>query len=517
VATGTANALRDEIENAAQDESIDPSARLRMLSALRGDLVSVLGACDQYIGALERHAQSLAAAQRENVEIARRFASLREGMIEEGVATGDELDLVGILSEAELDQLEEEGLLLEAVGYLRKKWDEALHPRGRGGQFVAKPGAPEAPKIRKSTYGTDYQAVGPGGEIAVRGTRKEAEDALKGIRSTQVKRDPGTGKGDTGTKPYQDPTTTELLTDPETVREARKMILSGNPTTRDRYATVKDGKVVYDRSRQKLHKEIIEKLLTEDGEHQAQEHPVAFFTGGGMASGKGGVVDAMNGGKGHEWKPQDAVTIDPDKVKALMPEFAQLTNAGDPEANIRVSDEAWDISQALAAEVRKRKYNVIVDGVGNTSADMVRKRVDSYVSAGYTPRAVYVATPAPVAVRNARMRMQKAIKAGKLESIRYIPDEIMYDTHARVSKVFPDILKMWPGEIELYDTNTWDEEKKVFHTPRLLLKKSGKGEEPEILDNDTYEKFLEKARNPYVEWFVPPPEGSDDEGSEVAV
>jgi hypothetical protein len=368
-----------------------------------------------------------------------------------------------------------------------EKFVENLHPRDGHGRFARKPGSGH-PHIEQ-TYGEQWRGVDHNGNFVVRPTYNEVAEEISRRAQQDI--------NDSRHEPYG--------ADPPSVLQARARILSGQPTTRDKYSTVIDGQRVYDKKRQELHERIIQSMLRmHDGEpdvngpqrtRPTDRKPQVFFTGGGYAAGKGGVVDHMNDGKGHPWKPQgDPFDMDPDKIKPQIPEFKELQKAGDPEANLRTYEEAWDIAQEVTKRSMEQGLDSIVDGVGDISADWVTERALNYMSHGYdTPRAVYVTTPVNVAIHNSRMRMEGAIKEGKLESIRYIPEDLLADTHAQVSDEFPEILRRWPGELELYDTNTWNDAEKKFDPPRLILRKNADGS-VDMVNELAYHDFLDKRR-----------------------
>lgn len=412
------------------------------------------------------------------------------------------------IEEAPLDGLDRmrlrrrAALHLEEISYYR----ENQHPRARGGRWRKKLGAlivaPGQPKgetgsVKQVSFGGPFQAKGPHGELTIRPTKKAAQKELKKMQAEPAD------------KPYLAALDEPFTGDPWTIKLGRDMILSGEATTRDRWSTDDvNGEPIYDPERRAVHERIIAAMLSQDADGhpgKGQPHkspkgrkPKVFFTGGAYASGKGAVVDGYTDDDGnvrppHPGKPENAVVIDPDKIKALMPEFQQLTKLGDPEANLRVAEEAWDISQELAARVREQGLDVVVDGVGNTSVEEPIKRVKAYQAAGYeVTGAVYAATPTDVAIRNATARLKGAIKKGKTESIRYIPPEVMRDAHARVSKLFPEILKEWPGKLELWWTDTYNAEKGGFDPSIKILERSKDGVVT-IYEQELYDRYLAKA------------------------
>lgn len=448
--------LREALERAAVDPALDPELRARALRDMAREVKRLAGQAETLAGEAELQAEARRSERvREDREIA-------EELVRRGMASEERLAELG---------------LVEA-------FSERLHPRGRTGRFVRSLGGEGvSPTVRRTAVGGEWQAVGPDGELAVRPTRQEAQAAARGMerRATRGAR-PSAPES-----PGRVESPQEFVRDPDLVAEARRRVLSGRPTTRDAHATRVGGRVVYDAERRELHRRVVEKMIGEVRPPVGRA-PRALFTGGGYASGKGGVVAR------HKDFVDAAVTIDPDRVKAELPEFRELTAAGDPEANLRTYEEAWDVAQELAAEVRSRGLDVVVDGVGDYSADEVVKRAQSYVDAGYDPpHAVYVSKPTEEAIADARARLEGAIAAGKLESQRWIPPDLMWDTHARVSRTLPEIASRWPGTLELFRTYQFDRTVGRFPDARRVM--SAEGGEVRVLNAGLWDEFLEKGRD----------------------
>jgi hypothetical protein len=258
------------------------------------------------------------------------------------------------------------------------------------------------------------------------------------------------------------------------------------PTTAEMYRNP-DG--TWDQSRAKLHARIIDMMLREHnldakgndrGLSKTNSYlkapsgkPTVMFTGGGYAAGKGGLLHMLS--QKHpddpDALPQNALLLDPDLIKAELPEF-QASSADDPEANLRVYAEAWDIAQHVMAEAQKRKLNVIVDGITNTNADEVAKRVKSFTDAGYVnPRISYVSTPTNDAISRAKDRAEKA-RANAEAGGRMIPDVIMRAVHRDVSATIPGVMDkaaQMGARVHVYDTNQGlDEASGRPNPPRLV-------------------------------------------------
>ena len=157
---------------------------------------------------------------------------------------------------------------------------------------------------------------------------------------------------------------------------------TSSPTTAEMY---RDAEGNYHPSRQQLHEDIINMMLRQhewsQGDHKdlglsktadslkpPDGPPSVILIGGGYAAGKGGLVDKLrrDGQIDDNW-----LWLDPDLIKAELPEF-KASAMDDPEANLRVYQEAWDISQELMKRAQEKGLNVVVDGLADTDADEVR-------------------------------------------------------------------------------------------------------------------------------------------------
>lgn len=123
--------LRDQVENAIADPSLEPVERVARLRDLRERMVDIVGVADSYIGSVSRLREAVSSRSARDVLWVRRQADLREqaeadGSLEEWVAP----------THAELNRLQEEGLLEEVAGVMRAAWDESKHKRGVGGEFA---------------------------------------------------------------------------------------------------------------------------------------------------------------------------------------------------------------------------------------------------------------------------------------------------------------------------------------------------------------------------------------------
>lgn len=278
------------------------------------------------------------------------------------------------------------------------------------------------------------------------------------------------------------------------------------PTTAEMY---RDKQGNYHPSRAALHADIIDKMLREPGHDDSGSEtglsatapylkkpdgpPTVVFTGGGYASGKGSVIKLMKA-RG-EW-PEGAMQLDPDLIKAELPEF-QLAATTDPEANLRVYSEAWDIAQEAMRQAQERGLNVVVDGLTNTSADEVAYRVKSFTDAGYiNPRIEYVSTPTEIAIQRAQRRAEQGATP---DDKRMIPEVIMRAVHRDVSATIPVVMsrsKEMGATINVYDTNQGTDEITGQHKPAKLLASASPEGGITHHDPQGFQSVLHKANEP---------------------
>ena len=109
-------ALLAEIEAAATDPELDAHARQVKLRVLRDGLTDALGRSQTYLADAQLRQEADAGSSVRQVLRARQRADLREALVADGTATGEQMDAAGFLSHEELDNLAEEGLLQVPVG-----------------------------------------------------------------------------------------------------------------------------------------------------------------------------------------------------------------------------------------------------------------------------------------------------------------------------------------------------------------------------------------------------------------
>lgn len=327
--------------------------------------------------------------------------------------------------------------------------------------------------------------------------------------------------------------------DNERVSQARLLRFareaSSTPTTAEEHAALDengdyvldpDGNTVFDADRGQLHEEIADLFLRKrrrvatgktDSEGnpeyryelcpecdymEGSADPQVLFSGGGYSSGKGGVVDRLIA----EMDGTNTLVLDPDQIKALLPEFAE-TLEGDPEANLRVFEESWAISQVIQRVAQRRKLNVVVDGVSDGHADEMLARVDQFQAAGYSkPRVVYVDIPTEEAMKRAAARAKKAKKPSDR---RHIPEPIMRAVHRDVAATIPGVIDGAAQRglrVEVWDNDQGQAADGSFNPPRRFVNVDPSNPSDFIEDPQLWQRLREKAEEaiPGVAGELPP-------------
>tara|TARA_B100000029_G_scaffold40251_2_gene37604 strand:- start:816 stop:5537 length:4722 start_codon:yes stop_codon:yes gene_type:complete len=224
--------------------------------------------------------------------------------------------------------------------------------------------------------------------------------------------------------------------------------------------------------RETLHENIIEEGLSKA---TPVEEPIVHFMGGGPASGKGtairqGLIDV----------PDNIVVVDADEIKDALPEYKALIDDRSSRAAAYVHEESSYLSKEMFQESIDSGRNTQLDGTGDSSIEKLRSKVASAREAssaqgGTRVIADYITIDTEEAVKRARSR---AIRTG-----RSVPESVVRETHASISRIFPDIL----DENLFDDIKLWDT---AFDPPKLILRKVDGV--LEIYDEAAYERFLLK-------------------------
>jgi predicted ABC-type ATPase len=193
--------------------------------------------------------------------------------------------------------------------------------------------------------------------------------------------------------------------------------------------------------------------------------------GGGGASGKGAVLDylVLDG----RVSTDNAVRLDPDGVKELIPEFGEVVRAGDSRAADVVHEESSQVAKSVLSEAMDRRLNIVYDvTLGNP--DKSTRVLQDAKDRGYEVNLWGVTADPEVAVERAASRAE--------HSGRYVPVDRQLEAHRGFSAGFERYAAI-VDKARLFDTNGPE--------PRLIAR--ARAGEIRVIDEDAYDAFQTKA------------------------
>ena len=238
---------------------------------------------------------------------------------------------------------------------------------------------------------------------------------------------------------------------------------------------VPDGRGGYEPSEERayLHQQIINQVT--EGVPQSSD-PTFYMLGGGPASGKS---TFLKSGATDTPDKANAVHVNADDIKAMLPENPRMVNGGDADF-FNAASFSHEESSMLAKRVQDRaienKQNIVLDGTGDSAINKLASKVESARQNGYKVNGVYVTVPTEVAWSRS---VQRALGASK----RYVPKAVVEETHRAVSGTLRQAV-----EGGLFDKiSLWDN---TGSAPKLVG--SGSGNDFMISDSDAWQAFLAK-------------------------
>lgn len=330
-------------------------------------------------------------------------------------------------------------------------WDEELHPRGHHGRFRDVPGKgddePKASGPRPARGRTTTREGKPEPkprDEPLHHKPKFTEDELPGA----------VGEGE-WTKH---------------VDAAVEDLKAGTATDTEEIYREKG---FYTSDRISLHNRIVQALLQGAGHHP--EDAEAVFLAGGPASGKSELVK-----DGKVKFADDAVLINPDIAKEMLPEYAKLKAAKDPQAAAKVHEESSYVAKLAANIALGRKHHVVFDAVGDSEKGKYLGKIKAAQAKGHKVRVTYATVPTDVAAERAKVRGQK--------TGRNVPEGYLRAAHRGVSERFlDDILPDKSIPFEVYDTASRSK-------PKLIARRA-EGGDIVIVSKEAYELFVAKGRS----------------------
>ncbi len=222
--------------------------------------------------------------------------------------------------------------------------------------------------------------------------------------------------------------------------------------------------------RELLHGKIISSHF--DGVKPANGTPVAYVMGGGGGSGKGAVLKRLvASGKVSE---DNAVHLDPDEIKGMIPEYKAIVAAGDSRAAATAHAESSLLTRRVLERALDGKYNIILDStLGDVGKGLEQLR--RMKSAGYVVRLFGVTVDPEIAAERAHDRAKK--------SGRYVPVDQLLLAHKRFTPAFKQYADI-ADSAELIDNTT---------EPTVIAEKSSSG--LNIINREEYDKAVARSEN----------------------
>ena len=223
----------------------------------------------------------------------------------------------------------------------------------------------------------------------------------------------------------------------------------------------------YNEERTSLHRSIVQDKINQGSTNLG----TSFFLGGAPATGKSSLEKS-----GQVVYPQGILRVDPDGIKAELPEYKLMADNKMSKAASLVHEESSKITKDIVNNAADNKLDAVIDTVGDGTFEKVAEKAKQQRDAGKRVVAHYVTTDVETSLTREAARAEK--------TGRKVPNDYIKSMHKEISVIFPKLATNNTfNELHLYDNNG--------STPKLIYsKKDGK---ETILDANAYNKFLKKA------------------------
>jgi predicted ABC-type ATPase len=249
-------------------------------------------------------------------------------------------------------------------------------------------------------------------------------------------------------------------------RPLDKMPFAGkkaNPDGVDTLSQYRNPDGTWTPERQALHTHIIASFF--EGKTPV-DNPTSYILGGGPAVGKTTLVKS-----GLVNLPDNMVLVAGDDIKLLIPEY----EPGKVGSAAFVHEESSYLSKEVARIAASKKFNLLMDGTGDSAIDSLTKKVASMKAQGQPVKGIYVTCDMKTALERSAARAEK--------TGRFMPESVLVETHKSVSAIFPKVIETGIlDSMDLYDTSSG----KAVHIATAVGKKL------KILDSNAYKVFLDK-------------------------
>lgn len=201
---------------------------------------------------------------------------------------------------------------------------------------------------------------------------------------------------------------------------------------------------------------------------------VSYFMGGAPATGKSSILET-----GVVKLPKGILVVDPDRIKALLPEYREMVDRGNTLAAHKVHEESSTLSKQIVRNAAAQKLDIVADGVGDGSYESVVKKVEQQKAAGKKVIAEYVTIDTETSVERATARAKA--------SGREVPEDYIRAMHKEISKLVPRLAENGVfDELRLYNNEGARGSK-----PVLIFEQKGK--KITVYNERLYKKFLAQA------------------------
>ncbi len=203
--------------------------------------------------------------------------------------------------------------------------------------------------------------------------------------------------------------------------------------------------------------------------------PVAILMGGGGASGKGTILKRL---QKIGAVPKGAVHVDPDEIKARIPEYSQIVQRGDSRAAATVHEESSALAKEVIAAAISRRSDLVLDRT-LANVDKGLAEIEALRAAGYEIKLYGVTVDPAAAVRRADQRARK--------SGRYVPPSAILTAHKGFAAGFERLAAA------VDEAHLMDNEVTAGRPPRLLASGGGGGD-LRVIDRMRYNAFVERSK-----------------------
>lgn len=190
--------------------------------------------------------------------------------------------------------------------------------------------------------------------------------------------------------------------------------------------------------RHALHRSILHTILHR---RNYSKNKRIYMLGGAPANGKSAFIRS-----GIVKYPENALKIDPDETKMLLPEYGYMLGIREPSAADLVHEESSCLSKKLRQAAIADGLDLLLDGIVNESLEKRIKDVEALKSNGHTIRIDYVTLDTPLSIRLAKNRYKR--------TGRRVPEAFIRKMSRNLAVLIPQLIDLQLfDELYLWDTN----------------------------------------------------------------